>query len=198
MTISNHGAATSYASFLQAQTKEYQDHTTRLKELKLALEHQMIIQSNKIIPKQYQPKQLKTFDSALSQEFNQKFSTLFFQQLDKVITSNTIKVKLTECTLTSIVTQTEKYLSTLALPTQEICLIYDKFVSDCQINHHTPLPELQTKLQQNRDPDTCTPGTHTKRRRPKRKNPTPTPPSSKYSKQDPFLSPGPSQPQTWS
>ena len=113
----------SHASFLQAQTKEYQGHTTRLEELNLALEHQQTIQSNKIIPKQYQPKQLKTFDSALSEEFNQKYSTIFFQQLDKVITSNTIKAKLTECTLTSIVTQTEQYLSRLALPTQEIRLL---------------------------------------------------------------------------
>ena len=66
------------------------------------IEHQ---ESNKIIPKQYQPKQLKTFDSALLEEFNQKYNTLFFQQLEKVITTNTIKLKLTECMLASIITQ---------------------------------------------------------------------------------------------
>ena len=64
---------------LFSSSKEYQDYT-RLEELKLALD-QMTIQSNKIIPKQYQPKQLKTFDSVLSQEFNLKYSTLFFQKL---------------------------------------------------------------------------------------------------------------------
>ena len=67
------------------------------------IEHQQSIQGNKIIPKQYQPKQLKTFDSALLEEFNQKYNTLFF--VEKVITTNTIKLKLTECMLASIITQ---------------------------------------------------------------------------------------------
>ena len=186
---------TSHASFLQAQTKEYQGHSTRLVDLKLALEHQQTIQSNNIIPKQYQPKQLKTFDSSLSQEFNRKYNTLFFQQLGQVITSNTIKIKLIECTLMSIVTQTEQYLSRLTLPAQEMCLLYDKSLSDCQISHHTPIPELQSKLQQKRNLNTHIPSTLTKRRRPKRKNTAPATPPSKRSKQDPFLSPGPSQPQ---
>lgn len=187
---------TSHASFLQVQTKEYQGHAIRLMDLKSALEHQQTIQSNKVIPKQYQPKQLKTFDSALSQEFNQNYSALFFQQLDRVITSNTIKLKLTECAMTSIITQTELYLSRLTEPTQDICSLYDKFLSDCQISHHTPIPQLQAKVQQKRDLGTCTPSTSTKRRRPKRKSTVPPPPPTKCTKQDHFLSPGQSHPQT--
>ena len=189
---------TSHASFLQVQTEEYQGHATRLMDLKLALEHQQTIQSNKAIPKQYQPKQLKTFDSKLSQEFNQKYSTLFFQQLDRVITSNTIKLKLTECTMTSIVTQTELYLSRLTLSTQDICSLYDKFLSDCQITHHTPIPQLQVKVHQKKVPSTCTSSISSKRRRPKRKTTTPGPssPPTKRTKLDHFLSPGPPQPQT--
>ena len=128
---------TSHASFLEVQTEEYQGHATRLMDLKLALEHQQTIQSNKAIPKQYRPKQLKTFDSTLSQEFNQKYSTLFFQQLDRVITSNTIKLKLTECTMTSIVPQTELYLSRLTLSTEDICSLHDKFLSDIPSYTHT-------------------------------------------------------------
>lgn len=186
---------TSHASFLQVQTEEYQGHATRLLDLKLALEHQQTIQSNKTIPKQYQPKQLKTFDSTLSQEFNQKYSTLFFQQLDRVITSNTIKLKLTECTM-SIVTQTELYLSRLTLSTQDICSLYDKFLSDCQISHHTPIPQLQAKVQQKKDLSTCTSSISIKRRRPKRKITAPSSPPIKRTKPDHFLSPGPPQLQT--
>ena len=186
---------TSHDLFLQAQSREYQGHTLRLRELNIALEHQRLIQNNKFIPKQYLPKQLKTFTSTLAEEFEQKYQTLFFQHLDKVIVSNTIKITLIEATLTNIITQTECYLNTLMISPQEITKLYDQFVSDNEIKHHVPIPELQAKLQQNKHPDINLSITKTKRRRPKRKNPAPTPPPRKISKNDPFLSLGPSKPQ---
>ena len=165
---------TSHDFFLQAQSREYQVYTSRLGELNTALEHQRLIQNNKIIPKQYLPKQLKTFTSTLT-EFEQKYQTLFFQHLEKVIVSNNIKIVLIEGTLTNIITQTERYLNTLTIPPQEITKLYNKFVSENEIKHHIPIPELQAKLQQSKHPDADPSITKTKRRRPKRKNTAPTP-----------------------
>ena len=124
--MDNSEAKTPHVSFLQAQTNKYQGYTQRLTEHWNTNGLSIVIK-----PSQNSINQ-KTYDSTLSQEFNQEYSTLFFQQLDQVITSSTIKVELTECTLRSIVTHTEQYLSGLVLPPQEIHLLHDKFLSDCQ------------------------------------------------------------------
>ena len=181
----------SHTAFLQAQSREYQNNATRLRELTVTLEHQQGIQASKVIPKQYQPKPLKTFDSSLMEEFSLQYKELFFKQLEKVVTNNTIKVKLLESMLASIITQTENYLSTLPLSTEETTILYNEFLSENKIEHHTPLPALQTKLQQKGVAITHPPATHSKRTRPKRKSTTPIPPSKKYSKPDPFLSQSP-------
>ena len=138
---------TSYATFLCAQSEEYQETHTKLKEVKLALEHQQNIDISRIIPKQYQPKQLKSFDTSLTKDFIQEYETLFFKQLRKVITNNTIKTKLFESRLNSIVAETEQHLSTLELPPKEMYAIHKKFLSDNQIINHTPIPCPQSKIQ---------------------------------------------------
>ena len=195
INVNNHRAMTSHTSFLEIQTKQYQDYAAKSSELKITLEHQQSIQSRKCIPKQYLPKQLKTLDSALTEEFNQQYTTLFFRQLEKVITNNSIKLKLMACTMTSIIVQTERYLSTLALPTQEVAMLHKKLLSEIQVKHHVAIPELQAKLQQNGHSSADPPITLAKRRRPKRKNTTPTSPPRKFAKQDSFLSLGPSKTQ---
>ena len=67
-------------SFVESQSKEYQTCLEALRNVTATLEHQ---QNSRIIPKQYQPKLLKTSKPTLMEEFQQKCNDLFFQQLEK-------------------------------------------------------------------------------------------------------------------
>ena len=69
------------ATFLQTQSTEYQHHLTRVKELTATLEHQLIIQSYQMIPKEYTR---KTSNPSLTDEFNSQYNQLVFQHLQKV------------------------------------------------------------------------------------------------------------------
>jgi hypothetical protein len=126
-------------------------------------------------------------------EFRQKYNELFFQQLQKVITNNTIELKLLESRLATILTQTECHLSTLPLAPNQIEIMYKEFLLENGIVDHTPLPELQSKLEQT-EPHSII--TRQKRRRPKRKGPAPAPQPEKRSKQDPFCQWPPQTPST--
>ena len=97
------------STFLQTQSIEYQHHLSQLMELTTTVEHQLAIQSHKSIPKQYQPPHLKASDVSLTEEFTSEYRQLFFRHLEKVITSNQIKIELHKSTLTSIIIQTEIY-----------------------------------------------------------------------------------------
>ena len=107
---------TSHTTFIRKQSNEYQQTTIKLKDLETTLEHQQIIQSNRIIPKQYQCKLLKSFDTSITERFNQEHSNLFFQQLDCAITSNSINVELL---ITSIVVRSHTYSSTTSQTWQQ-------------------------------------------------------------------------------
>jgi hypothetical protein len=173
-------------SFLEAQSKEYQACHEALKNVAATLDHQQNIQTSRMIPKQYQPKLLKTPKPTLMEEFRKNYNDLFFQQLEKAITSNVIERSLLESRLASILAQAEQHLSTLPLPPKDIQMLHNKFLLDNGIENHTPLPELQSKITQ--EQSLATPPTpHHKRRRPKRKCPIQAPQASKQSKQDPFL-----------
>lgn len=64
--------------FLATQSVEYQKHVTRIKELEYTLQHQRLIQSQKTIPKAYNPKPLKTSNTLLTEKFKEEYSNLFF------------------------------------------------------------------------------------------------------------------------
>lgn len=172
-----------------AQSKEYQQTYISFKEVTLALEHQQNIAISRVIPKQYRPKQLKSFDTSLMKELDQEYGTLFFKQLGKVITNNTIKAKLFESRLNSIVAETEQYLSSLALQPEEIDTIYKKFLLENHIKNHVPNPCLQSKLQcANKTKTTHPPPLPLRKRtRPKRKATALHPESEKHRKPNNFL-----------
>ena len=178
-----------HVSFLEVQSKEYLHCLKTLQHVTATLEHQQNILTSRMIPKQYQPKLLKTSKPTLTEEFGKNYNDLFFQQLEKAITSNTIELRLLESRLTSILMQTEQYLVTSSLPLEDIKMLHNKFLKDNDIKNHTPLPELQSKMQ-DQHPSTA----HHKRRRPKRKCPTQAPQPKKQNKQDPFLSIHPPKP----
>ena len=143
-------------------------------------------------PKTISAETLKSFDVALTKELNQEYETLFFKQLEKVIVSNTIKSKLFESRLNSIVAEAEKHLSTLALPPEEIDAIHKKFLLENHIKDHVPNPCLQSKLQPTKETRTARPPSppQRKRTRPKRKATTPHPEPEKHRKPNNFLSQG--------
>ena len=64
------------------------------------------------IPREYQPKQLKASSASLTEEFVKECNKMFFKHLQKVITNNQIELQLHTSALTSIIVQTEVYLST--------------------------------------------------------------------------------------
>ena len=143
---------------------------------KSQLQHNM--ETFKTIPKEYQPRHLMANDLSLTEEFTKEYSELFFKHLKKVMTNNQIALQLHTSALTSIIIQTEVYLSKSPLPS--VKNLYHKFLTDKHINCRTPITELQRKLQGN----TPTNSTQLKRRRQKRKCPTPAPPTTKHSSQD--------------
>ena len=181
------------ATFLQAQSTEYQHHLMRVKELTATLEHQLIIQSYQTIPKEYLPVTLKTTNPSLTEEFISQYNQLFFQHLQKVITSNQTKIELHKSTLTSIIVQTEAQLSKSSLPQQQLRTLYTQFKQDNNIKDRIAIPELQTKLQVTNEE---TPNKKPRRKRgPKRKSKVSHPQATKSARQSHFLSPCPQQTQ---
>lgn len=176
-------------TFLQTQSTDYQQHLSQVTELTATLKLQHNMETLKTIPKKYQPRHLKASDASLTEEFRKEYSELFFKHLKKVITNNQIALQLHTSALTSIIVQTEGYLSKSPLPSAEI--LYHKFLRENHINGRTPIPELQRKLQGTAP----TLSTQPKRRRQKRKCPTPAPPATKHRSQDQdhFLSVGPEE-----
>ena len=65
------------------------------------------------IPRKYKPQVVMTTalsNSTLTTDFEQKYEQLFFEHLDKIITSDNITLELTNATIQSILAQTETYL----------------------------------------------------------------------------------------
>ena len=181
---------------MQSHTTEYQKHLAIMQDLETTVHHQQTLLDQKVIPSSYHPKTLKTNNTALQDEFNKKYKTLFMEHLNKVLTSNIISLQMHKATLTSIVLQAEQQLITSPLPTEEIKQIYHKFLTVNNIHHHITMPELQKKLAEASQP--LTPSSHNpirKRRRQKRKHNTPHPQAAKKISKppEPFLFKGPAQ-----
>lgn len=98
-------------TILQTQSIDYQRHLSLATQLTTTLQRQQNMETFKSIPKEHQPRHLKASDVSLIQEFKKEYSELFFKHLKKVITNNQIALQLHTPALTSIIIQTEKYLS---------------------------------------------------------------------------------------
>ena len=72
---------------------------------------------------------------------------MFFEHIERVITSDSISMEIAEAAISSILSQTETHLSSTSMPPQLLTEIYHKFLADNHVTNHTPLPILQTKLQ---------------------------------------------------
>ena len=129
--------------FLDTQSLEYQKHISHIKELESTLQHQYMIQSQKTIPKMYTPKILQISNPLLTQKFKQEYRSLFFQQLDKAIESNTISLELHKAASNSIVTQIEHHTPS------NITELYHRFISQNNIREHTPLPAIHLLINSN-------------------------------------------------
>ncbi len=142
-------AQTEIEAFLEQQTQQYQQHlTTRNKTIK-TLRHQNNIKAYRTIPKLYLPPktpELIIQDTTLSRQFDQQYESLFFDNLDKVITQNTITLELENARLRHIIQQTEKHLTTVTAPTNVITQLHCNFLTRNNITDHDILPELQRTL----------------------------------------------------
>ncbi len=130
---------TGIESFLQRQTQQYQQHlTTRNKTIK-TIRYQNNIKTYRTIPKQYLPLQTPELiiqDTTLSRQFDQQYESLFFDNLDKVITQNTITLELENARLRDIIQQTEKHLTTVTAPTDVITQLHRNFLTRNNITNH--------------------------------------------------------------
>ena len=104
-----------------------------------------------IIPRVYRPKMMTTTqpNSTLTDEFKRKYERLFFDHLDKVITSDNITLELTNAAIQNILEQTETYLASLEASPQATTDLYDTFLTNNHITDRQPLPILQRKLTTN-------------------------------------------------
>ena len=181
-------------AFIQAQSIEYQEYVAKSRDLKSTIQHQQSLLNQRVIPKVYRPKLLRTTNSHLTEEFDEKYARLFTEHLNKVLTSNIINLELQRAAVTSIITQTERHLCSSSLSQDDIKTIYYKFLSNNNIHNHTAIPELQSKLSEI-PPQNTSPSHIRKRRRQKRKNNSPHPEAIKAKKtSNSFLSQGPAKP----
>ena len=171
-------------------------------QLEKTIQQQEDMLTYNTIPKKYKPQTvLSTIqpNDKLTDDFNRKYETLFFNHLHNVLTNNKIAFETTKSTTDKILAQTETYLSSTQVPSQTITEIYHNFLTTNKITNHKPLPILQNKLSQTSTHSNPTPNHNQdtdikpkKRRTKKRKQPIEQPNSDKKSKS--FLSPGPQCP----
>ena len=119
---------------------------------------------------------------------------MFFDHLDRVITSNTTGLELVKNKLSSIIPETEKYLAFSNLPRELTTRLHQQFLSQCNPEESsTPRPELQKK-QSMSNPQKATQLGKRKRgsQPPSTKKPATSlsSPSHPSSSQNPFLSKG--------
>ena len=85
--------------------------------------------------------------SNIDEQIHPKYEQLFFEHVEKIVTSNSISLEITKAAINNILTQTESYLSSVSVPPQILTEIYYKFLAENHVTNHIPLPVLQTKLQ---------------------------------------------------
>ena len=195
---------------LRLISEEYQSHLTQIKKLENAIEQQRKMMTHKTIPKAYCPQVLTTINcnKSISEDFSKEFEKLFFQHLERVMTSNSITLEIEKGHLANVLAQADDYLSKLKTTPDHIAQLCDNFNKQNHIVREIPkelekvLPQYQSTTINMSSPtptiDTATtssPGTHTQQpahevnRKRKRRNKHPT--GRKAAKKDHFLSQGP-------
>ena len=133
-------------NFVKEKTLEYQHHLDILTSLERIIKQHQEIQTKKNIPKKYQPNTLETNDTFLTTKFNDQYEKLFYKHLKDVVNSNNTTLERHKETLKRIIYETEQYLSSLSDSPEHITRLYKTFLTDNGIKNHTPLPELQTRM----------------------------------------------------
>ena len=114
-----------------------------------------------------------------------KEKTLEYRHHLDILTSLECTIKQHQETLKRIIYETEQYLSSLSDSPEHITRLYKTFLTDNGIKNHTPLPELQTRM------NTTSQQTRPQRRRKYRKRKqSEQPQSTKKTKMERFLSIG--------
>ena len=98
-------------NFVKEKTLEYRHHLDILTSLERIIKQHQEIQTNKNIPKKYQPNTLETNDTSLTTKFNDQYGKLFYKHLKDVINSNNTTLERHKETLKRIIYETEQYLS---------------------------------------------------------------------------------------
>lgn len=136
--------------FLAERSSELKNYFQKRKELEQLIQYHRNILQYRTIPRKFRPPTTPTTvlpNPILTDEFTKKYEQLFFEHVEKVITSDNISLELNKAAITSVLSQTEIYLSSLPTPPQKLTEIYYNFLSENHVTDHTPLPVLQTKLQ---------------------------------------------------
>lgn len=138
-------------AFITTQCRLYQTYERNITTLNNTLKYQRDIQIGKQIPRQYRPrvflKTLSTNSTACS-DFKQEFEELFFKQLDKAVTLNTVSLVIEKEAQASVVSLVESHLVSLkeTLSPTIIAHYYHSFLTQAQLTNHKPSPALKSIL----------------------------------------------------
>lgn len=136
-------------TFLESQSNELQKYTERKSELERMIQYHQNIQTHRTIPRKFKPSSVPTSaqpNTTLVDDFNQKYETLFFSHLNKVISANLVSLEVTKSAIENVLMQTENHLSSAQIPSLTLTQLYEEFLANNHVTNHTPLPVLQAKL----------------------------------------------------
>ena len=175
---------TTAEEMLRHNTAEYKQHLTTKNRLSRALKFQENIRAFQTIPKRYYPSTTPEIicpNTELGQKFEAEYRKLFFHHLEEVIMHNTISLELEQARLKEIVQRTERQLSTLKAPTEDINKLRQQFYTQNNIHDEgTSSNILKTEAKQKTTPQT-----------PQKRKQSPQPDPSRAKKSKPhFLSRG--------
>ena len=136
---------------LRRNTVEYKQHLTTKNRLSRALKFQENIRAFQSIPKRYYPSTTPEIiypNTELGQKFEAEYRKLFFHHLEEVIMHNTISLELEQARLKEIVQRTERQLSTLKAPTEDINKLCQQFYTQNNIHDEgasSNIPKTEAK-----------------------------------------------------
>ena len=196
---------------LRLLSEEYQSHLLQIQKVESTIEQQQKMMSYHTIPKMYRPRVLTTINcnKSIVEDFNKGFEKLFFQHLERVLTSNSITLEIEKGHLERVLSQVDDYLNKLDTTPLHRAQLYDDFIKQNNIIRETPekLAKLQphdhmnpptTNTPTSQDspttsgPSTPTPSVHlSQKNNRKRKHRSKHPTGRKVTKRDHFLCQGP-------
>ena len=136
---------------LRGNTVEYKQHLTTKNRLSRALKFQENIRAFQTIPKRYYPSTTPEIicpNTELGQSLRQNTESCFFHHLEEVIMHNTISLELEQARLKEIVQRTERQLSTLEAPTEDINKLHQQFYMQNNIHDEgtsSNIPKTEAK-----------------------------------------------------